>query len=234
MKLAVFDLDGTLASTFAVDVECFVQAFRDALGIDRMNTVWTDYKHVTDSGVTSEAFVTAYRRAPSHDEISRLVECFVALLEERARTSNHRFGEIPGASEFLRRLRESSEWAIAIATGSWERSARFKIGKAGLDTADCPAAFAEDGPARASILQAAIARAAARHGQQSFERIVSVGDAAWDILAARDLQLPFVGVGRGERGEKLQELGASHVVEDFLLQDDCLRAMNEAQIPDRR
>src|SRR5262245_50350812 len=126
MKLAVFDLDGTLASTFAVDVECFVQAFRDALGIDRMNTVWTDYKHVTDSGVTHEAFAAEYRRAPNHDEISRLVECHVGLLEERARVSNHRFGEIPGASAFLRRLRESSEWAIAIAIGGWERSARFK------------------------------------------------------------------------------------------------------------
>src|SRR5262249_29693609 len=156
-----------------------------------INTVWTEYKHVTDSGVAGEAFARAFDRAPSEAEISRFVDYFVGLLEERARTGDHHFGEIPGASAFLRRLR-SSDWAVAIATGGWERSARFKMRKASLDTADCPAAFAEDGPARASIVKAAIARAAARHAQQTFERIVSVGDGAWDLHAARSLELPFV------------------------------------------
>jgi phosphoglycolate phosphatase-like HAD superfamily hydrolase len=233
VKLAVFDLDGTLANTFAVDVECFVEACRVALGLERINTVWTDYKHVTDSGVVGEAFERAFNRAPTHAEVLGFVECFVGLLEERARTSDHHFGEIPGASVFLRRLR-SSDWAIAIATGSWEQCARFKIRKASLDTVDCPAAFAEDGPARASIVKAAIARAAASHGQQTFERIVSIGDGAWDVLAARSLNLPFVGVGTGSRAEELQGLGASRVIENFLLQDDCVRALDEARIPDRR
>jgi len=55
MNLAVFDLDGTLTTTFAVDVQCFVQAFRIALNIERLNTNWTEYHDVTDSGLVTRA-----------------------------------------------------------------------------------------------------------------------------------------------------------------------------------
>src|SRR6266508_3075959 len=141
MKLVVFDLDGTLASTNAVDEECFVQAFEQSLGIGTLNTNWPEYQHVTDSGVVREAFANAFSRAPSSAEISKFVECFVGLLNQRYRTSNDRFGEVPGAASLIRALRGNSRWAVAIATGSWERSARFKIKMAGIGLDDCPAAF---------------------------------------------------------------------------------------------
>jgi hypothetical protein len=41
---------------------------------------------------------------------------------------------------------------VAIATGSFEKSARFKMKAAGLDAGELPAAFVEDGPARESIV----------------------------------------------------------------------------------
>jgi hypothetical protein len=40
MNLAIFDIDGTLTESVAVDEVCFVQAFRDVLGIERINTNW--------------------------------------------------------------------------------------------------------------------------------------------------------------------------------------------------
>jgi beta-phosphoglucomutase-like phosphatase (HAD superfamily) len=33
MNLAIFDIDGTLTESVAIDESCFVQAFRDVLGI---------------------------------------------------------------------------------------------------------------------------------------------------------------------------------------------------------
>lgn len=33
-RLAIFDLDGTLAATTAVDEECYVRAFREGLGCE--------------------------------------------------------------------------------------------------------------------------------------------------------------------------------------------------------
>ncbi len=152
MKLVVFDLDGTLTSTVAVDEECFMQAFEQSLGIETLNTNWSEYQHVTDSGVVREAFAKAFGRAPSSTEISRFVESFVRLLNQYYSASSNRFGEVPGAASLIRGLRADSRWAVAIATGSWERSARFKIEMARIGANDCPAAFAEDGPSREAIV----------------------------------------------------------------------------------
>lgn len=105
MKLAVFDVDGTLTSTFAVDEECFAQAFGQSLGIDTLNTNWWEYEHVTDSGILGEAFSQAFGRAPSSTEIARFIESFVDLLSQHYRASNDRFGEIPGAGSLIRGLR---------------------------------------------------------------------------------------------------------------------------------
>jgi len=53
-NLAIFDIDGTLTESVAVDEVCFVQAFRDVLGIERINTNWLDYNFQTDSGLALE------------------------------------------------------------------------------------------------------------------------------------------------------------------------------------
>ena len=54
MNLAIFDIDGTLTESVAVDELCFVQAFRDVLDIGSINTNWLDYHFQTDSGLTLE------------------------------------------------------------------------------------------------------------------------------------------------------------------------------------
>jgi phosphoserine phosphatase len=56
MKLIVFDLDGTLTATNAVDDECFARALHIVFDIDLINTNWTAYSHVTDAGVMAVAF----------------------------------------------------------------------------------------------------------------------------------------------------------------------------------
>src|SRR2546426_412587 len=53
---------------------------------------------------------------------------------------------------------------------------------------------------RESIVKTAIARASVFYRCQQFERIVSVGDAVWDLQTAKQLGLPFIGVGNQERG----------------------------------
>ena len=53
-KLAVFDIDGTLVQSLAVDEACFVRAFAEVLGIEDIDTDWAHYDHVTDDGVTNQ------------------------------------------------------------------------------------------------------------------------------------------------------------------------------------
>jgi hypothetical protein len=68
MNLSIFDIDGTLTESVAVDEVCFVQAFRDMLGIERINTNWLDYHFQTDSGLALEICRNHLGRDP--DDIS--------------------------------------------------------------------------------------------------------------------------------------------------------------------
>ena len=87
MKLVVFDLDGTLTQTFAVDGACFFQAFAVAFGIEGIDTDWSNYAHTTDSSVMEEVFVERLGRAPEPSEIITFVRCFVELLERHRKMS---------------------------------------------------------------------------------------------------------------------------------------------------
>jgi phosphoglycolate phosphatase-like HAD superfamily hydrolase len=229
MNLVAFDVDGTLTKTFAVDGECYLQAFADSFGITNINDNWSDYEHVTDLGVMQQVFEQRLGRAPGSEEIARFVNCFVGLLQQRYNVAGDSFGEIAGASAFLTRLPEF-HWAAAIATGGWERSARFKMAAAGI-RANLPAAFAEDGPARSAIAQKAIARAHTHYQESGFQRVVLVGDAVWDLETARELERPFVGVAHGARMAQLRKRGTSHVIEHFLDDIACVRCLDEARIP---
>ena len=230
MKLAVFDLDGTLTATNAVDDDCFVRALRIVFDIDLINTNWTAYSHVTDAGVMAVAFGQNHGRDPEPAEISSFIECFVALLNEECSIRPDLFGEIPGAVAFLAAIRHHPEWRAAIATGGWERSARFKMTAAGINADGIAASFAEAGPAREMIVEAAISKAGAKYGTD-FQKIVLVGDAIWDVRTARQLGLPFVGVGSGEEAALLRNAGANAVVENFLNYEYCIECFEGAEIP---
>ncbi len=50
MRYVIFDIDGTLTDTKAVDDKCFIKAFDQTFGIDISNQKWEDLQHVTDWG----------------------------------------------------------------------------------------------------------------------------------------------------------------------------------------
>jgi phosphoglycolate phosphatase-like HAD superfamily hydrolase len=228
MNLVVFDLDGTLTDTSVVDNQCFIQALHSALNIERINTNWSEYRHITDSGVMAAAFKANYGRDPEPAEVSRFIECFFSLLTEALGMNS--VCEIPGAGAFLNHLRRRSEWHVAIATGGWECSARFKMTAAGLNADSIPAAFAEHGPARETIAETAISKACAEY-QINFEKIVLVGDAVWDVRTAQRLGFPFVGVGSGQRAASLLNAGAKAVIENFLDCEQCVKCFEDAVVP---
>lgn len=140
--------------------------------------------------------------------------------------------EVPGAGKTLTQLKAGDEWGVALATGAWQRSAEFKIERARLPLDDVPKAYSEDGPSRESIVMTAITRAAAHYGQSSFDRIVSVGDAPWDVRTAARLKLPFLGVARGERAHRLRSFCACEVIEDYKDTSAFLSCLESAVVPE--
>ena len=231
MNLAIFDIDGTLTRTDHVDDICFVQALADAHAITEVSTDWAGYPHTTDSAITSHIFQERFNRAPEEAELLKFKSHFVRLLEDYWAKDSLLFGEIVGASLMLRRLNQEPEWRVAIASGGWRVSATLKLKTAGIEVNDYPAAFADDGLSREEILHTAVIKAQTLYRQNNIARVVSVGDGVWDVRTARNLRVPFLGIGSGEGEKKLRRAGATHVIKDFSDYSRLLECLVEADVP---
>ncbi|MGA8848600.1 MAG: hypothetical protein WB564_02055 [Dehalococcoidia bacterium] len=54
IHLVMLDVDDTLVIGNGIDVVCFSEAVKEVLGVDNIDTDWSHYLHVTDSGIASE------------------------------------------------------------------------------------------------------------------------------------------------------------------------------------
>ncbi|MHA1152721.1 MAG: HAD family hydrolase [Alphaproteobacteria bacterium] len=227
LKLAIFDVDGTLVQSYELDSECFVAACHDALGITNVDTDWARYDHATDPGIAAQIIRERHGREPGAGELDRLQSAFLARLVESAGRDGA-YAAVPGAAGLLAALRARGDWSMALATGGWREAALLKIGRSGLDLDGLPAAYGEDGPARQGIVNAAIARAKAHADVDDFARMVCIGDGVWDVHTATSLGLPCIGVGDGAGAERLAAVGAARVVPDFTDLEAMLNALEDA------
>jgi phosphoglycolate phosphatase-like HAD superfamily hydrolase len=153
---------------------------------------------------------------------------FVELLCAAVEGAGQPLREVPGAGAILRRLAAHAGWQVAIATGGWGASARFKLASAGLPVDTFPWANADDALGRVDILRTAIRRAGEHYGQGAFEKVVHVGDGVWDVRAAKALGIGFLGLASGDKARLLVGEGASWILPDFsgpVRVAECLEAV---------
>ena len=193
MHAVIFDIDGTLLHSAAVDDALYRQAVSDVLGDVRLRPTLHDYEYVTDTGI--------FRSILDDNDIPReqarlddVRNRFVALLEDHV-GANGPFEEIPGAAELLKALIESPVHAVAMATGGWRQSAELKLRSAGIDYADIPLLTANDHHERPVIMEMALARLG-----DGFQSVSYYGDGPWDRAACADLGWMFVAVGSDLEG----------------------------------
>ena len=215
MKLAIFDIDGTLTETNKIDSECFIKAFYDSHRITDFETDWTKYQHVTDSGIVTEIFEKKLKYALSKKDFITFKKCFIENLEESADKNANSFAEIANAKVMLEELKLEQDWAIALATGCFYDSAEFKLKTAKINIGYLPMATADDAVSREEILQIAIKKSLDFYKQKEFVKIVSVGDGVWDVRTAKNLNIDFIGIASGQRADKLRQEGAKLIVENF-------------------
>lgn len=188
MHAVIFDIDGTLLHSAAVDDALYRQAVRAVLGEVRLRQTLHEYPFVTDAGVLQQILSDNDIRSEQRlfEEIRAL---FVDLL--RAHVNEHGpFEEIPGATKLLQFLRNSSEHAVAMATGGWRQSAELKLSSAGIDFSDIPLATANDHHERTGIMEIALQSLGG-----AFTSVTYYGDGPWDRDACRALGWEFVAVG---------------------------------------
>lgn len=230
MNLAIFDIDGTLIR-FMPDGnnKCYLRAMRDEFGIVGMQDTWqywTGLKGSTDSAVTEEVFQDQYRRLPKQEEIEKLKRCLATLFHREFTSTGLHFEPIAGARGVFGALRATGDWNVAIATGNWDFSARFKLESAGIDIGGVPLASADDGAERTTIIRRAIDLASG--AGHTYGKIAYIGDGVWDIKAAKESGVGFVGVGSKKNREVLMQEGASIIVADFERTGEFITALESA------
>jgi phosphoglycolate phosphatase-like HAD superfamily hydrolase len=228
-SLAIFDIDGTLTDTNAVDGACYRSAVAEALGVSESALDWTKAPHFSDRGIFEWLWDRHGGRPPTDAEVAQARDRLIELLSAEVVTSPARFAPIAGAPRVFDRVRAEG-WSVSIATGCWSPSARIKLRAAGIDLDDALIACSDDAAARTDIVRRSRELAESYYGRE-FDRVVSIGDGLWDVETAALLELPFIGVGRGERRARLERAGASVVIEDYSHLAAFMTALAEARVP---
>jgi phosphoglycolate phosphatase-like HAD superfamily hydrolase len=215
LHLVMFDIDGTLVDSTGIEDRCFVRAAQETLGIEDVDSDWSTYRNVTDGGCAREIVERARGREATGEEVAAIRRRHVELLAGEAARDPSQMWATRGAPELLEVLRARDDVALAIATGAWGDSAKIKLATARLPVDGLPVVSSDISIVRLDIMRAAEGAARQRYRVDGFASRTYVGDGVWDLRGARSLGYSFLGVGRGERAERLRREGAAQVLEDF-------------------
>jgi len=205
MRALIFDLDGTLVDTVYAHVFAWQQALAEA---GMVIEGWLIHRRIGMSGgLFTRAVARELGRDLSAEEVHALQrrhgELFVQLLPVRR--------PLPGAVDLLRFLRES-RIAFGIATSG--RHPQIDASLAALGLGPETVAVARGEVARAKPEPDLFLACQQRLGVEVKDCYV-VGDAVWDLLAARRAGMLSIGLLSGGYGEaELSQAGAFRVYRD--------------------
>lgn len=199
LDTVVLDVDGTLVDSVYVHVVAWRQAFAD-VGIDVPS-----YRIHRAIGMDGSRLVPEVAGAAAERAVGDEVR------ERHGQHFDERFGEVcalDGAAELVERLRQRGLTLVVASSGEREQTDRLLdlLGNADLLAERISGSEAEQGKPEPDLIEVALDRAGSG-------RAVVVGDAVWDVEAARKAGVPCIGVLTGgfSAGE-LREAGAAEVV----------------------
>ena len=188
LKAIIFDIDGTLIESMAIDSKLYFSSVTTVLGPVDFREKLSDYDNVTDSGIISQlADDNGLHLEPT--AIESIQTLFVGELVEHIQAAGP-FPAIHGAIQTIERLSRSTDYSIAIATGGWRKSALLKLESSGFALDGIPLVSCDESPSRTEIMSIALARLGS-----NFESATYFGDADWDRRACQALGWDFVPVG---------------------------------------
>ena len=221
MKLAVFDIDGTLTHSLGFDAH-YYEALSRRLGVPNPERTLESWTHVTDEAIVQEFFEIHGQRATSED-----IEWTKVRYKAALETHLHEVPQVPGASRFLAHLRERSEWHVIFGTGNWGFAGEMKLDAGGIERRGITVVGSDGRPERTAVMEHALRVGIEESGP--VERVVYIGDRHYDANAARALGWSFVGLT--SEPEALLALGATHVLSDYLDVEAALAALEDAGVP---
>jgi phosphoglycolate phosphatase len=218
MKLAIFDVDGTLMDSQAMIIASLTAAFSaEQLPLPSRTEML---------GIVGLSLVNAMAVLRPGDEAARherLAQAYKdAFWSHRA---NGSFLELPfdGAFDLLRRLQARDDVLIGIATGKTQRGVRHIIEQFGLDGMFATIQTSDDAPSKPHpdmILQAM------RDVGVNREDTVMIGDAVFDIEMAHAAQVKPIAVNWGFQPRAALEAARPYaMVDNFLELEETLAGL---------
>ena len=188
----MFDVDGTLVKSLAVEARCFPRACEDGLGISGVSNDWGGYRHPTDAGIVAELAERHLNRPARAEDFEKVEQRLLQLLKEAF--ANQPCEEVPGARRAFQRAAQLPSTVIAIATGGWRTTARLKLQTAGFELAETVLASAHDAATKREIMEIGRKRLLQERRMDAFASMTYVGDSAGDAHAADALGFHFIGM----------------------------------------
>jgi phosphoglycolate phosphatase len=202
MKLALFDLDGTLVSTGGAGIRALDRAFEEIFGLERaMEGVKPAGK--TDPQIMREVIAVKMGREAREGEIDKICEAYLKFLPREVWFSGD-YRTFPGTEACLKALQEAGDILIGLGTGNLEQGARIKLEPSGLNSYFPFGGFGSDAEDRAELLKIGLSRASKSSGHSiSLKDVVVIGDTVLDIQAARraGMRAAAVAAGHGNPDE---------------------------------
>ena len=205
--LVVFDVDGTLIDGEEYDWKSFNDAFTEVTGRSFSIEFWKSLDEVTASAIVRQGLSDLPENEQEELELKVRDRCLENLRDERERNPNA-FGSSRETRQLLENLQLHESIDLAIATGDWLETIRFKLKAADISLESFVHATSSDHPVRSNIIQLA-----AERSRRDLQDTIYVGDGVWDIRACRILGIPFIGTG--QRIEALREAGAQWILEEL-------------------
>jgi HAD superfamily hydrolase (TIGR01549 family) len=202
----VFDLDGTLVDS----VYQHVLAWREALEIEGIElAVWRIHRKI---GMSGGLFTNMLLRETGVDFSAKRIERLQRLHADAYTRVAKQIRPLPGAQALLATLTETGiPWAIATS-GRFE-TARPVLDTLGIDLDRVPVVTRDQ--VRFAKPDPDLFLAAAERLGVDATTVSVVGDAVWDMLAARRARSLGIGLLSGGYGmEELERAGAYRVYED--------------------
>ena len=207
MPALIFDLDGTLVDTVYAHVFAWQKALQESgMAVDG----WRIHRKI---GMSGGLFTRAVGREIGHeltdDEASELQDIHDRLFRELLPPEERR--PLPGAIEILKELRER-DITHGIATSG--RRPGIDASLDALGVGDDMVVVQRGDVARAKPEPDLFIECARRLGVEAEDCYV-IGDAVWDLLAARRARMLSIGLLSGGYGaDELQGSGAFRVYRD--------------------
>ena len=208
MRLAIFDVDGTLVDSQAMIAASLTAAFTaEGLAVPERSRMMSI---VGLSLVDAMAALAPTEEAARHE---RLAAAYKEAFWQHRAQGEHTETLFPGAEELLAKLRARGDVALGIATGKSRRGVAHLIEKHGWEGWFSTVQTSDDHPSKPhpSMIVAALAETGLPPAAT-----IMIGDTSFDIAMARAADVGAAGVAWGNHSAtELTQAGAHTISNDF-------------------